>query len=77
MLGAEFVSSESGTGVVHCAPSYGEDDYKVCLEHNILKSGHIPPGLLDNDGRFDTEDSHLKDLYFKDADKVIIGDLKK
>ena len=35
VLGAEFVSSEEGTGIVHCAPAYGEDDYKLCQENNI------------------------------------------
>lgn len=33
VLAAEFVSADSGTGVVHCAPSYGEDDYNACIEH--------------------------------------------
>lgn len=35
VLGAEFVSSEEGTGIVHCAPAYGEDDYKLCQENSI------------------------------------------
>ncbi|MBQ6605906.1 isoleucine--tRNA ligase [Candidatus Saccharibacteria bacterium] len=30
---AEFVGEEEGTGIVHCAPAYGEDDYNLYLEH--------------------------------------------
>ncbi|MBR0460675.1 isoleucine--tRNA ligase [Candidatus Saccharibacteria bacterium] len=32
---ADFVSGEDGTGIVHCAPAYGEDDYALSLEHEI------------------------------------------
>jgi len=35
VLGADFVSSEEGTGIVHQAPAYGEEDYELCKEHNI------------------------------------------
>lgn len=33
----EYVTSESGTGIVHQAPAFGEDDYRVCLAHNIIQ----------------------------------------
>ena len=32
----DFVNSEKGTGIVHIAPSFGEDDFNLCLKHNIL-----------------------------------------
>ena len=32
-----YVTDDSGTGIVHCAPAFGEDDYRVCLENNIIK----------------------------------------
>ena len=32
---ADFVSADSGTGLVHCAPGHGQEDYLVCLEHGI------------------------------------------
>jgi isoleucyl-tRNA synthetase len=35
VLAAEFVTAEDGTGLVHEAPAYGEDDYNLCKEHNI------------------------------------------
>lgn len=35
MLDANFVNLEQGTGIVHCAPSHGPDDYYLCLDNNI------------------------------------------
>jgi isoleucyl-tRNA synthetase len=35
ILTADFVTTEDGTGIVHIAPAYGEDDYQVCKENNI------------------------------------------
>lgn len=31
-----YVTADSGTGVVHCAPAFGEDDYRVCMENRII-----------------------------------------
>ena len=35
VLPGEFVSQEEGTGIVHCAPAYGEDDYELSLKHEV------------------------------------------
>ena len=35
MLDARFVTTEQGTGIVHCAPSHGPDDFNLCLKNNI------------------------------------------
>jgi isoleucyl-tRNA synthetase len=35
MLDARFVTLEQGTGIVHCAPSHGPDDFNLCLKNNI------------------------------------------
>lgn len=32
----EYVTDDSGTGIVHCAPAFGEDDYRVCMENHII-----------------------------------------
>ena len=32
MLDAQFVNLEQGTGIVHCAPSHGPDDFNLCLK---------------------------------------------
>jgi len=33
----DYVTDDSGTGIVHCAPAFGEDDYRVCLLNKIIK----------------------------------------
>lgn len=35
VLAADFVSAENGTGIVHCAPAYGEDDYNLAEAHEV------------------------------------------
>ena len=35
MLSVNFVTTEQGSGIVHCAPSYGPDDFNLCLKNNI------------------------------------------
>jgi len=32
-----YVTDDSGTGVVHCAPAFGEDDYRVCIASSIIR----------------------------------------
>ena len=68
----EYVTAEDGTGIVHLAPAYGEDDYRVCLREGITLADPI-----DLDGRFTDPVAEWKGLYIKDADPLIIADLKK
>jgi isoleucyl-tRNA synthetase len=63
-----YVSSEEGTGAVHLAPLFGEDDYRIGVQHNLSM---IDP--LDVEGRFIAGD--YAPLFCKDADKKIIEDL--
>ncbi|WDF91125.1 isoleucine--tRNA ligase [Aeromonas hydrophila] len=73
VLSDSYVSLDSGTGIVHIAPAFGEDDQRVCRYHNIEVS--VCP--LDSRGHFTHEVSDFSGLYVKDADKQIIHDLKK
>jgi isoleucyl-tRNA synthetase len=42
-----YVTDDAGTGVVHQAPAFGEDDYRVCLANGIIvKGGEIPVQLM-------------------------------
>ncbi|MEC7908001.1 MAG: class I tRNA ligase family protein, partial [Verrucomicrobiota bacterium] len=66
-----FVSTDDGTGIVHMAPAYGEDDYRICRQSNI---DIVDP--LNEDCVFTGEISWLKDKFCKDADKEIISLLK-
>jgi len=71
VLGADVVSTEEGTGVVHMAPAFGEEDYAVAQEEGLPLFNPI-----DEDGEFTDEAPLVEGLWFKDADKVITDDLK-
>ena len=71
VLPASFVTAEEGTGVVHTAVIYGEDDYALGQEYNLPM---VP--LLDEGGRFhDAAPEFLRGGYFKDAEEKIKEDL--
>ena len=72
VLGADVVSTEEGTGVVHMAPAYGEEDHAVAQEEGLPLFNPI-----DKDGRFTDEAPLVEGMWFKDADKVITDDLKR
>ncbi|MEK7580285.1 MAG: isoleucine--tRNA ligase, partial [Patescibacteria group bacterium] len=67
-----FVSVEDGTGLVHIAPHYGEDDYNLFIENHLI----IPEFLtVDSQGNL-IVDAPGKNKFVKDADKDIKDDLK-
>ncbi|MBT3982199.1 MAG: isoleucine--tRNA ligase [Bacteriovoracaceae bacterium] len=72
VLNDGYVTTESGTGIVHIAPGFGEDDFRVMSEAGI-KSIVCP---VNNLGKFTSEVDDLVDVYVKDADKEIIKRLK-
>ncbi|KAL9652069.1 hypothetical protein ABK040_000410 [Willaertia magna] len=74
-----YVTSESGTGIVHQAPGFGEDDYRVCVTNGIIKTGKdsFVPCPIDANGNFTSEVPDYQGLYIKDADKKIMEDLKE
>lgn len=67
----DYVSDADGTGVVHQAPAYGEDDFRVCGRAGISL---IDP--LDAEGTFGASVPEYQGMYLKDADRPIIKDLK-
>ena len=50
ILGDNYVSESDGTGIVHIAPSHGEDDYRVCLENNLITKESKLFDILDVNG---------------------------
>ncbi len=68
---ANYVSTENGTGIVHIAPGFGEDDAEVGKENNIPE---VCP--IDESCCFTAEIADYKGLYVKDTDKAIIRRLK-
>ena len=69
---ADYVTTEDGTGIVHIAPGFGEDDYQV------LKDSGLPvPVPIDPECRFTHEVPDFEGLFVKDADKPIIARLRE
>lgn len=72
VLADDYVTTTDGTGIVHQAPAFGEDDNRIAKLHKIPTE--VCP--IDAAGNFTEEVSDYKGLYFKDADKEIIKRLK-
>jgi isoleucyl-tRNA synthetase len=72
VLGGDFVDTEEGTGVVHMAPGFGEDDQVLCQANGIEI---VCP--VDDRGRFTAEVSDYAGLLVFDANKPIIQRLKQ
>ena len=71
VLLGDFVSTEDGTGIVHIAPTFGADDFKVARENDIPplmvkdELGNLMP-LVDKQGRFVKEVTDFAGRYVKD-----------
>ncbi|CAH1426936.1 unnamed protein product [Lactuca virosa] len=72
----DYVTSDSGTGIVHCAPAFGEDDYRVCMENQIIHKGENLVMAVDDDGCFTERITDFIGRYVKEADKDIIQAVK-
>ncbi|XP_054583697.1 isoleucine--tRNA ligase, cytoplasmic isoform X3 [Eptesicus fuscus] len=72
-----YVREEEGTGVVHQAPYFGADDYRVCMDFNIIQKDSVPVCPVDASGCFTAEVTDFMGQYVKDADKNIIRMLKE
>lgn len=69
---ADFVTMEDGTGIVHIAPAFGEDDYNVGKKYNLPVIQ-----LVKMDGTFPDEVKPWKGKFVKEADPSIIENLQK
>uniref|UniRef100_A0A672SC03 isoleucine--tRNA ligase n=1 Tax=Sinocyclocheilus grahami TaxID=75366 RepID=A0A672SC03_SINGR len=72
-----YVRDDDGTGVVHQAPYFGADDYRVCMDYKIIQRDSAPICPVDSSGVFTAEVTHFAGQYVKDADKNIIKWLKE
>jgi isoleucyl-tRNA synthetase len=73
----KFVKDDSGTGIVHMAPAFGEEDNRICREAGLVAkdgAGIVCP--LDANGRFTAEVRDFAGMYIKDADGPIAEALK-
>ncbi len=73
----KYVSDQTGTGIVHQAPAFGQDDQRVCLKYGIIHKGEDPPCPLDTNGYFTQPVVDYLGQHLKDAETPIIIELKK
>lgn len=69
---ADFVTTEDGTGIVHCAPAYGAEEMPIAIEHQIPIVHGV--GL---DGYFKEDVTPVAGKFFKDADPILIKVLEE
>ncbi len=68
---ADYVTIEDGTGMVHQSPAFGADDLQVCRRYGLPVVNPVAP-----DGTFLPEVPLVGGVFFKEADKALIKDLK-
>ena len=72
MLEANFVTTEQGSGIVHCAPSHGPDDFNLCLKNGIKALETV-----DDDGKYTKNVPLFEGVHIFKANKIIIEKLKE
>ena len=71
MLEGRFVTTEQGSGIVHCAPSHGPDDFNLCLNNNIKALETV-----DDDGRYTKNIIKFEGIHIFKANPIVIENLK-
>ena len=71
VLADDYVTTEDGTGIVHLAPAFGEDDNRVCMANGI---GFV--NFVNSKGEL-TEDTDWPGVFVKKADPLILKDLEE
>ena len=72
MFEARFVTTEQGTGIVHCAPSHGPDDFNLCLNHGIKAIETV-----DGDGKYTKNVQLFEGTHIFKANPIVIEKLKE
>ena len=72
MLEARFVTTEQGTGIVHCAPSHGPDDFNLCLNNGIKAIETV-----DGDGKYTKNVALFEGLHIFKSNPIVIEKLKE
>ena len=71
VIGGDFVSTDEGTGIVHIAPAFGEDDMKVGKLNNLPVVQ-----MVDEEGKFKKNVKKFANLYIEESNDKIVKDLK-
>ena len=72
VIGGDYVTTTDGTGIVHIAPAFGEDDMRVGMENDLPVVNAV-----DTEGKFIAEVTPWAGVFVKDADPAITADLKE
>ncbi|KAL9123440.1 MAG: hypothetical protein Q9187_000010 [Circinaria calcarea] len=76
VFNATYVTSDSGVGIVHQSPAFGEEDYNVAFKAGVINDKRRPPNPVDEQGCFTSEVRDFAGQHVKAADKAIIKYLK-
>ena len=76
VIEGDYVTSDSGVGIVHQSPAFGEEDYNVALKNGVISETRLPPNPVDDSGCFTSEVPDFEGLHVKDADKHVMKRLK-
>lgn len=76
VINASYVTADSGVGLVHQAPAFGEDDYNAAVEAGIVTEQRPPPDPVNDTGNFTERVRDFAGMHVKEADKHIIKYLK-
>lgn len=76
LLNGTYVTADSGVGIVHQSPAFGEEDYNVAFKAGVITDTRLPPNPVDERGCFTAEVRDFAGQYVKTADKAIIKHLK-
>ena len=76
VFNAKYVTDDSGVGIVHQAPAFGEEDYNVAMESGVISESRGPPNPVDERGLFTSKVRDFEGQHVKAADKAIIKYLK-
>ena len=68
----EYVTTDDGTGLVHQAPAFGDEDLKVCRAYGLPVVNPVRP-----DGTFDPDLELVGGQFFKKADEALVRDLEQ
>jgi isoleucyl-tRNA synthetase len=71
VIAADFVSMDTGSGLVHVAPAFGEDDFRIAKAQNL---GFLQ--LVEPDGKFSAAVTDFAGRFCKEADRDIIRNLR-
>lgn len=82
IISGDFVSTENGSGIVHLAPAFGEDDYRMSLVHNLPFIQHVTPDGHIKEGYGEFTGRAIKNFTYEDhteegVDKDVVIYLKK